>query len=206
MSDGIKNRIVRAIFAHQKGDLEESLFQIAPAIDATSKKRYSKDKPGVRVRKFIKDEQDIIYELSTQYRFRVDPCSTILYTGLGEFQTIMYKYIRCAQSHDAEIDKNIITLGGDYGIGRMFINWETSILPPHQFIISKATVFALILSVVCAKENQSIDLTDFNFSLFPQYKLSLANLVGNRSILIKAYRDFYLSNANGLDNIKEPSP
>lgn len=100
MSAGIKNRVVRALHAFYEVDLEEALFQIAPAIDATAQKRYPGKKPGVRVRTFLKDEQDLIYGFSTQNRILVSQSAAIAFGNDGEFQSIVYKFVRCAQSHD----------------------------------------------------------------------------------------------------------
>lgn len=191
MSAGIKNRVVRALQAFYENDLEEALFQIAPAIDATAKKRYPGKKPGDRVRTFLKDEQDLIYRFSTQNRALVDRGSTILYEGDGEFQSIVYKFVRCAQSHDAALDTSKVTLGGEFGIGRMMIKGASLEPQPGTILISRATVLSLIFAVVCAIENDGLDLTDVAIPFFTIPSMQLAPFVGKRDKFIQKIHELF---------------
>jgi hypothetical protein len=191
MSEGIKNRVIRALNALYADDLEEALFQIAPAIDATAQKRYPGKKPGFRTRAFLKDEQELIYGFSTQNRVMVSLGTTIIFGNDGEFQSILYKFVRCAQSHDAALDTSKVTLGGDFGIGCFFIEGASLKPQPGTVLISKATIFALIFAVVCAIENARLDLSDFAIPFFSEPSMPLAPFVGNRAGFIQKYSAFF---------------
>ena len=191
MTDGIRNRILRAMDAFYIDDLEEALFQIAPAIDATAKKRYSRKKPGDRVRSFLKDEQDILYGLSTQNRVNVEQSASVIYGEDGEFQSILYKFVRCAQAHDAELDTAKITLGGDFGIGRILIKGASLNPSPGIVLVSRATVLALIFAVLCAAENSQLDLSDITIPFLSEPSLELTPLVGNKAGFIEKYRTIF---------------
>jgi hypothetical protein len=191
MSAGIKNRVVRALNAFYADDLEEALFQIAPAIDATAQKRYPGKKPGVRVRTFLKDEQDLIYGFSTQNRVSAPKGATFVYGNDGEFQSIVYKFVRCAQSHDAALDTSKVTLGGDFGIGRIMIQGASLTPQPGTILISRATILALIFAVVCAIENGRLDLSDLAIPFFSEPNMQLAPFVGKRAKFIQKFHELF---------------
>jgi hypothetical protein len=191
MNSGIANRIVRALDALYKNDLEEALYQIAPALDATAKKRYPKKKPTQRVRSFVKDEQDLIYGLSTQNRFVVEQGAAVAYGDYGEFQSVLYKFVRCAQSHDAAVDTSKVTLGGNFGIGFVQISGASLTPRPGTILISFATVLALIFSVVCAIENRMLDLSMISIPFLSEPQMELSPFVGNRSAFIQKYTDIF---------------
>lgn len=191
MSAGIKNRVIRALNAFYADDLEEALFQIAPAIDATAQKRYAGKKPGVRVRAFLKDEQDLIYGFSTQNRALVSQGAAIVFGSDGEFQSIVYKFVRCAQSHDAALDTSKVTLGGDFGIGTFIIQGASLTPQPGTILVSRATVLALIFAVVCAIENARLDLSAITIPFFSEPNMQLAPFVGKKANFIRKYCELF---------------
>ena len=187
---GISKHVRKALEAFCKSDLEESLYQIAPAIDATAKKRYPSATASQRVKKFLADEQEMIFGFSTQNRVKVDQGAKILHGQDGELQQIIYKYIRCAQSHEAEYDSNKILLEGEFGVGRFRLEGLSPQIPADKYLISKATVLALIFSVICASENQNIDISGVSFHLFGQ-SINVPDYLGKRDDFIKFYSSIF---------------
>ena len=78
----------------------------------------------------------------------------------GELADFIYYNVRCAQIHEAEIDYDLIDIGREFGIGREGFKDDGDKLEPGKFIVSKATVFSLILSIICAPENKRIRLSE----------------------------------------------
>jgi hypothetical protein len=163
-ADRVRELIDRAFRHLFAGELEDALMQLAPALEATAKLRYPSDSPSKRTQKFLKDEQDLIYALSTQFRVRVN--GSISYGADGELHRIFYKFIRCAQSHDAQIDFSKIILGGDFGVARFLFEGSGLNVPSNKYLISKATVLGLIFSVVVAKENTRLPKTGLTINFF----------------------------------------
>lgn len=192
MSDDIKKRVIHAFKAFYENDLDEALFHISPAIDATASKRYPSLGVGERIRSFLKDEQDLIYGFSTAYKCDISGSNvTILFGSEGELQSIVYKFIRCKQAHGKSIDKSKITLGGDFGIGG-FVIQGASIKPrPGTILISRATVLSMIFAVVSAIENLDIDFSGTTISLFSEPKMDLAPFVGNKPKFTQICRDHF---------------
>jgi len=191
----IQKRISKALQCMEEGDPGEAIFNIAPAIDVIAKERHKdKNKVGDRIKAFIFDEQHLIYYLSTQGKLSLSDGSRIVLVdsntdkpigggGQGELADFIYYNIRCAQTHDADIDYDLIDFGRDFGICRQKFEGDGGELAPRVFIISKATVLALILSVICAPENCGIKLPD-NISLFNKIQLDMNELVGNKEYLM----------------------
>jgi hypothetical protein len=194
---GIEKHIWKAFESFQNLDMEDALYQIAPTIDVTAKKRYpNKRKVGERIKAFIFDEQTLIYYLSTQGRIMPEGIRIVIVDEntnkpvgnhpdhAGELADFIYHNIRCAQSHGAKIDYSLIDIGREFGIGRVTFENDRCSLKPGIFVISKATVLALILSVVCSPENEEIRLSG-DLELYNRITLSWANLVGNKKYLME---------------------
>lgn len=149
-------------------------------------------KTSVRVRSFLKDEQDLIYRFSTQNRlFPANPSSSISYGDYGEFQSFVYKYVRCAQTHDAALDTSKVTLGGEFGIGRCIIEGVSIESPPGTILISRATVLSLIFAVVCAIENERLDLSNIAIPFYTVPSMQLAPFVGKRDKFIQKIHELF---------------
>lgn len=132
---------------------------LAPALEATAKKRYPDEKPSPRTQRFLKDERNLIYGLSTQFQFAVEGDGAMIHGQDGELHRIIYKFIRCALAHEAQIDFSKIVLGGDFGIAQILLQGSSLVVPPGKYLISSATIFSLIFSVVLAKENAQLPKT-----------------------------------------------
>lgn len=191
MDSGIPKRLRKALEAFFSNDLEESLYQVASAIEATAKMRYPAKNPSTRVQKFLKDEQDLLFGLATGNGFKINPRATMKHGDDGELQRIIYKYIRCAQSHEARFDDKKIQLGGEFGIGRIVLQGTRDIPDPGKYIISKAAVMAMIFSVVCATENKDLDLSGWNMPFLSESKIYLSNFLGKKNEFISFYSDIF---------------
>ena len=172
----IEKRIRKALQYMEEGDMEDALFNIAPVIDVVAKERHKdKKQVGDRIKAFIFDEQHLIYYLSTQGKTSLPDRVRIILVDKdvgkpvgnygGELADFIYHNIRCAQAHDAEIDYDLIDFGRNFGIGRQKFEGDGGELAPGVFIISNATIWALILSVICAPENRRINLLS-NITLY----------------------------------------
>lgn len=189
--------IRRAFDCLAKRDIEDALYQIAPAIDVTAKKRHKElRRVGERIKAYIFDERHLLYYFSTQGRVSLPNGVRIVMVDRnndkpvgnhpehrGELADFIYHNIRCAQSHDAEVDYSIIDLGREFGIGRQTFHGDGGSLEPGLFVISTATVMALILSVICAPENRRIRL-DGDIVLYDKVILERDRLVGNKPYLM----------------------
>ncbi len=198
----IEKRIRKALQYLEEGDMEDAILNITPAIDVVAKERYKdKKRVGDRIKAFIFDEQHMIYYLSTQGKISLpDGVRIVLVddkdTGKpvgnygGELADFVYHNIRCAQAHDAEIDYGLIDFGRNFGIGRQIFEGDGGELAPGVFIISNATILALILSVICAPENRRIKLPG-NITLYNKVQLDKNKLAGNKEYLMNKLRQIF---------------
>lgn len=198
----IEKRIRKALQCLAEGDPEDAIFNIAPVIDVAAKERHKdKKRVGDRIKAFIFDEQQLLYFLSTQGITLLPEGVRVVMvndndTGKpsggngGELADFIYHNIRCSQSHDAEIDYDLIDMGRNFGIGREKFEGDGGDLEPGVFIISNATIMALILSVICAPENRRIKL-DGDLTLYERIKLDRLKLVGNKVYLMEKLHQLF---------------
>lgn len=203
---GIEKRIRRALECLQQGDPEDAIFHIAPALDATAKKRYPDRKVGKRIKEFIFNEQPLIYYLSMQGTELIPDGIRIVIVDNdnvenpigghgGELADFIYHNIRCAQAHGEEIDYELIDFGRNFGIGRSSFDNDGGDLEPGRFIVSSATILALILSVICAPENKRLKLPG-DISLYNRLTLSRSELPGNKSYLMAELGKLFTKTTN----------
>lgn len=195
----IEKRIRKALQCLEEGDMEEAIYRIAPVIDVVAKERHKdKKREGDRIKALIFDEQHLIYYLSTQGKISLPDGIRIVLVDQkdadkpvgnhgGELADFIYHNIRCAQAHDAEIDYDLVDFGRNFGIGRQKFEGDGGELAPGVFIISNATVLALILSVICAPENRRIKLPG-DINLYHKVILDKNELVGNKKYLMAKLR------------------
>jgi len=194
----LERHIRKALESLVKRDIEDALYQIAPALDVTAKKRYKElRRVGERIKAFIFEEQSLIYYLSSQGRMELPTGVRVVVVDMdnankpvgnhpehgGDLADFIYHNIRCAQSHDAEVDYSFIDLGREFGIGRLIFQNDGGPLEPKLFVISTATVLALILSVICAPENRRLRLAG-DIVLYNKITLEKDHLVGNKDYLV----------------------
>ena len=202
----IEKRIRKSLQCLEEGDIEDAIFNIAPIIDVVAKERHKdKKRVGDRIKAFVFDEQQLIYFLSTQGNIVLpDGVRIVLVDDKdiekpvgnhgSELADFIYHNIRCAQAHDAEIDYELIDFGRNFGIGRQKFNGDGGELKPGVFIISNATVLALILSVICAQENRRIKL-DGDITLYGKVPLDKNKLVGNKEYLMEKLHELFQKNS-----------
>ena len=198
----IEKRIRKSLQCLAEGDPEEAIYNIAPAIDVVAKERHKdKKRVGDRIKAFIFDEQQLLYFLSTQGIILLPDGVRVVMVNDNEVEKpsggnggkladFIYHNIRCAQSHDAEIDYDLIDIGRNFGICREKFEGDGGELDPGVFIVSNATIMALILSVICAPENKRIKL-DGDLTLYDRIKLDKSKLVGNKGYLMGKLNELF---------------
>ena len=198
---GVSKRINRAIEFLGKDDAEDAVFHISPAIDATATSRYPDKKVGERIKQFILDEQPLIYYLSMQGKYLLpDGVRVVMVDNEnadkpvgghgGELSDFIYYCIRNPQVHEAEIDDEFIDFGRNFGIGRERFTGDGSELPPGKYIVSKATILGLILSVICASENRRINL-EGDLTVLGRLTLPKSKLIGNKEYLMSRLNELF---------------
>jgi hypothetical protein len=116
---------------------EEALIHYFPALDKTAKRRRPKAGVGVRIREFLRDEEDLISAVSFRNVFK-----DICFDGIG-FPEAIYNFGRTSIAHEGELDPRLkIIDGGNLRIG---VVWE---LPASY-------VAGLAIAVIVAPENVS---------------------------------------------------
>lgn len=196
----IEKRINRSFDSLIAGEYEEALYNIAPVFDVVAKERYpDKKSVGERIKSYILDEQDIIYFLSSQGTHKA--IKGVIYamvddehvdqapknvkhikTHAGTLADYIYHNIRCAQSHDAEIDHDIIDLGRNFGIGREGFSGDGGKLPKGKFIVSNATILSLILVVITSPEIKRIKLNG-SIKIYNKVSIDKSLLINNKEYL-----------------------
>lgn len=206
----IEKRVRKAIQYLVEGDAEEALYAISPAIDVLAKQRFPTVKPvGERIKKLLGDEQWLIYYLSSQGKINLPEDASVVLIDWGsgtpignpkshggELADFVYHNIRCAQSHDAEIDYENIDIGREFGIARLVFENDGPPLDVDdkgKFVISKATILALILCIVCAPENKRLQL-DSDFPMFNNVVLDKDELPGNKQYLLEYLEELFGEN------------
>ena len=202
----IEKRIRKALQCLEEGDMEDAVLNIAPIVDVVAKERYKhKKRVGDRIKAFIFDEQHLLYYLSTQGKIAPpDGVRIVLVDNEnidkplgnygGELADFVYHNIRCAQTHDAEIDYDLIDFGRNFGIGRLKFERDGGDLASGVFIISNATILALILSVICAPENRRIKLPA-DITLYNKIVLEKNKLVGNKEYLMTKLHQLFAADS-----------
>jgi hypothetical protein len=198
----IEKRIGKSLQCYIEGDVEDAVFNIAPAIDVVAKARYPEKKQvGDRIKAFLFDEQSMIYYLSSQGNLDFKDGVIIKLVDCdnankpvgnigGELADFIYHNLRCAQTHDAEIDYSVIDFGRNFGICRYTFEGDGGPLAPGLFVISNATVLALILAVICAPENKNLRLKG-HLSLYGRVQLDRDELVGNKKYLMNKLNELF---------------
>ena len=212
---GIPNLLARiercvkvALQRFEAGDMHDAIYQISPAVDVTAKSRYSNSEVGVRIKSFISDEQVLIYYLSSQGKVDLPEDVKIIMVDektnrpignskyhAGELADFIYHNVRCAQTHDAEIDSKYIDFGRNFGIGRLTFAGDGGPLRDGMFVVSRATVLGIILSVICAPENLGLELPG-DIVLSGTCILERGKLVGDKEYLMGRLKVFFRGNAD----------
>jgi len=164
----IGNRVDEAYLKLLSGDLENSLVQISIAIDATAKKKYSKEKKvGKRIRRFVMEYEDLIIHLSMAGMVRIITPDGISYGEKGNLGDIVYKSIRCALLHEADISDRVI-FKKDPMMG----------MESENFIVTDQLLWAFILILVGDQTNSNQNFKQDRLMTFNGSTLNLNQLWG----------------------------
>jgi len=136
----ISRRVESALRHAKKGENEESLIHLFPALDKSAKKRYPKLGPGPRIKQFIDDQLDTISLIG---------CNNFVRTTINgtTFPEAFYKLARNPLLHEGQLDTKI-NFSSKHGL----TIGETWNLPPSY-------ILGLVIGVAVAIENknESID-------------------------------------------------
>ena len=143
----IGDRIDEAIVKLIANDYENALVQISIAIDATAKKKYNGEKKvGIRVRKFVDENEDLLTHctMNGQLKFVATGEGEVRYGDKGRIGQVVYKSIRCALLHEADISDNVVFLQG-----------PTLGIHEGKFIVSDNMLWGLVLILVGDQTNKN---------------------------------------------------
>ena len=164
----IGNRIDEAYIKLVSYDLENSLIQLSIAIDATAKKKYNGEKKvGKRVRKFVEEYEDLITHFSMAGQLRIFAAGGISYGDKGSLGNVVYKSIRCALLHEADLSEQVV-----------FKRGQLQGMDHGKFIVTDQLLWALILILVGEKANSHQKLKQNHKMTFNGVNLELNELWG----------------------------
>lgn len=165
----IGNRIDEAYIKLVSNDLENSLIQLSIAIDATAKRKYkSEKKVGKRVRKFVSEYEDLITHFSMGGQLRIFAAKGIRYGEKGSLGDVVYKTIRCALLHEADISDQVV-----------FRNGKLQGMDNGKFIVTDQLLWGLILILIGDETNSNQKLKQNHIMTFNGANLKLNELWGN---------------------------
>ena len=143
----IGDRVQEALQKFISSDYENAMVQIAIAIDATAKIKYSKKlRTGERFRKFIQENQEFILyvALGCGPRFIFEGDGNMKFMHRGSLAQVVYKYVRNALLHEGEVSDDIVFRHGPV-IGH----------EGDKFIVSSELIVGMLLSVIGDQKNAS---------------------------------------------------
>ena len=165
----IGNRIDEAIVKLSSGDMENALIQIAIAIDATAKKKYDGEKKvGKRIKTFVMAHEDYITHYQMNGRLKIITGAGIGYGDKGSLGQVVYKSLRCALLHEADISDEVVfnhgpVMGMDNG----------------KFIVTDNLLWGLVFILIGEETNSKQRLKAAHKVQFNGTQLDLDSLWGN---------------------------
>lgn len=133
----ISARIDEAIKKLVAKELENALIQLSIAVDASGKKKNSKDGVGKRCREFILEHEGFIHFLGINGMLKSTAKPMMTYADKGDFGQVFYKLIRCALLHEGDVSKNI-----------HFVEGPTLGMHEGKVIINDYLLWGLVLSLI----------------------------------------------------------
>jgi len=165
----IGNRVDEAYMKLLSGDLENALIQLSIAIDATAKKKFNNEKKvGKRVKTFVNEYEDLITHLSMVGQLRIFATGGVSYGNKGDLGEVLYKSIRCALLHEADISNQVVFKSG-----------TMTGMENGKFIVTEQLLWGLLLILVGEETNSSQKLKQDHRMIFNDQNLDLNNLWGN---------------------------
>ena len=186
----IGNRIDEAIEKLKSGDFENALIQISIAIDATATKKFNNEKKvGKRVRNFISEieeteavsrtfarnfimeYQDYLMHFQMDGRVKI-ATAAIYYGDKGSLGDVLYKSIRCALLHNADISDQVVfkpgsIMGMEYG----------------KFIVSEKLLWGLVLILIGQEVNARQSLKSLHKAYYDNTEISLNDMWGKEEAI-----------------------
>ncbi len=168
----IGNRIDEAIEKLKSGDFENALIQISIAIDATATKKFNNEKKvGKRVRNFIMEYQDYLMHFQMDGRVKI-ATAAIYYGDKGSLGDVLYKSIRCALLHNADISDQVVfkpgsIMGMEYG----------------KFIVSEKLLWGLVLILIGQEVNARQSLKSLHKAYYDNTEISLNDMWGKEEAI-----------------------
>jgi len=164
----IGNRIDEAYIKLVGDDLENSLVQLSIAIDATAKKKFDGEKKvGKRIRRFIMEYEDLIIHLSMAGMVRIITPDGVSYGEKEKLGDVIYKSIRCALLHEADISDKVV-----------FRKGPTMGMDEEKFIVTDQLLWAFILIIIGDQTNLDQNLKKNHQMIFNGKSLHLNQLWG----------------------------
>jgi len=165
----IGNRIDEAYIKVSLNDLENALIQLSIAIDATAKKKFNGEKKvGKRIRLFIDEYEDLITHFSMAGQLRIFAKEGTLYGDKGSLGDVVYKSIRCALLHEADISDQVV-----------FRNGQIQGMDNGKFIVTDQLLWGLLLILIGDQVNSKQKLKQQHKMNFNGVVLELNDLWGN---------------------------
>ncbi|HFK7272801.1 MULTISPECIES: hypothetical protein [Citrobacter freundii complex] len=132
----VGRRLDAAFDAFNKREYENCLVQLFPALDKTAKKRRPGAKVGVRICKFLEENEDLLSYIATNGGILMD-----IHIGDMTVPKAIYLYGRCPIAHEGELDP------------RLQITEGTKLMFGSNWIFPTSYIFALIIAIMAAEEN-----------------------------------------------------
>jgi len=165
----IGNRIDEAYVKLVSNDLENSLIQLAIAIDATAKKKFNGEKKvGKRIRRFVNEYEDLITHFSMAGQLRIFAGGGISYGDKGSLSDVIYKSIRCALLHEADVSEEVV-----------FRKGKLQGMDNGKFIVTDQMLWGLLLILIGDEVNSNQRLKQNHQMTFNEVVLDLNMLWGN---------------------------
>ncbi|MEZ5470403.1 MAG: hypothetical protein R3E90_01345 [Marinicella sp.] len=170
----IPNRVESSLRHLKNNNYEEALLNLFPAIDRTAKLRRKKLGSGLRFKKFIADQFDIVSVLGFGSLISSD-CKF----GGETFQHVLYQLCRNSLVHEGELASNMKIVSGSASI--VGGNWE----------LSENIIFGLIIAVITARENKKSKLS-VNYQVsFLGEMFSLNSIWGEEEVIKKKIKTIF---------------
>jgi hypothetical protein len=133
---GTSRRIYFALKHLESEEFEEALMHLFRALDSTSKKRYPKYKPGMRIKTFLRDEETLILFMATGSLFDGG-----IYYNDRDMADVIYRFARTSAVHDEFLDH------------RVQFNRESGVSIGEVWNFPPQMIHGLILATMCSPEN-----------------------------------------------------
>lgn len=138
----IADRVDEALVKLEGSDLENATIQLAIAIDATGKRRDAASKSGDRSQAFIRENESFIFHMMMEGRLKIVARNGVSFGEKGDLAQVLYKTIRCALLHEADLFKVAV-----FQTGPVMGNQD------GKFVVTNNLLCGLLLAIVADPTN-----------------------------------------------------